>query len=201
MKVKWGKSLSCVQLCNPYTVHGILQARILEWDLLQYSPGDLPSPGIEPRSPALQADSLPAEPQGKKVREGWGGWPTTFGLSSFLDFKTGNKELWSHITNRAKGMQLRQRGLWACTTGKADLCSWDLKDDRVATMAKQEGPEHTRSTTTQLLQTAAFYERDVKTDRRDFPQIKTEGTTRRWAGEAETQSGPTPWVGDPQRGG
>ena len=29
------------------------------------SPGDLPNPGIEPRSPALQADSLPTEPQGK----------------------------------------------------------------------------------------------------------------------------------------
>ena len=29
------------------------------------SPGDLLSPGIEPRSPALQADSLPAEPPGK----------------------------------------------------------------------------------------------------------------------------------------
>ena len=29
------------------------------------SPGDLHSPGIEPRSPALQVDSLPAEPQGK----------------------------------------------------------------------------------------------------------------------------------------
>ena len=29
------------------------------------SPGDLPDPGIEPRSPALQADSLSAEPQGK----------------------------------------------------------------------------------------------------------------------------------------
>ena len=28
------------------------------------SPGDLPNPGIEPRSPALQVDSLPAEPQG-----------------------------------------------------------------------------------------------------------------------------------------
>ena len=28
-------------------------------------PGDLPNPGIEPRSPALQADSLPAEPQEK----------------------------------------------------------------------------------------------------------------------------------------
>ena len=29
------------------------------------SPGDLPNPGIEPRSPTLQADSLPAEPQEK----------------------------------------------------------------------------------------------------------------------------------------
>ena len=29
------------------------------------SPGDLPNPGIEPRSPSLQAESLPAEPQGK----------------------------------------------------------------------------------------------------------------------------------------
>ena len=29
------------------------------------SPGDLSDPGIEPRSPTLQADSLPAEPQGK----------------------------------------------------------------------------------------------------------------------------------------
>ena len=29
------------------------------------SPGDLPDPGIEPRSPELQADSLPTELQGK----------------------------------------------------------------------------------------------------------------------------------------
>ena len=29
------------------------------------SPGDLPNPRMEPRSPALQADSLPTEPQGK----------------------------------------------------------------------------------------------------------------------------------------
>ena len=32
------------------------------------SPGDLPNPGIEPRSPALQADSLPAEPYGKPIK-------------------------------------------------------------------------------------------------------------------------------------
>ena len=29
------------------------------------SPKDLPNPGIEPRSPTLQADSLPSEPPGK----------------------------------------------------------------------------------------------------------------------------------------
>ena len=36
------------------------------WSGLPFpSPGHLPNPGIKPRSPALQADSLPAEPQGK----------------------------------------------------------------------------------------------------------------------------------------
>ena len=36
------------------------------WSGLPFpSPGDLPNPGIEPRSPALQVNSLPAEPQGK----------------------------------------------------------------------------------------------------------------------------------------
>ena len=49
-----------------YTVHGILQARILEWVAFP-SPGDLPNPGIEPMSPAVQVDSLPAEPQGKPI--------------------------------------------------------------------------------------------------------------------------------------
>ena len=38
------------------------------WSGLPFpSPGYLPNPGIEPRSPSLQADSLPAEPQGKAM--------------------------------------------------------------------------------------------------------------------------------------
>ena len=46
------------------SVHGILQTRILEW--LPFSfPGDLPDPGIEPGSPALQAVSLPSVPPRK----------------------------------------------------------------------------------------------------------------------------------------
>ena len=36
------------------------------WSRLPFpSPGDLPDPGIKPRSPALQPDSLPSEPPGK----------------------------------------------------------------------------------------------------------------------------------------
>ena len=60
----------CVTLCNPMdcsppgsSVHGILQARILEWVAIS-SPGNLPNPGIEFRSPTMQADSLLSEPQG-----------------------------------------------------------------------------------------------------------------------------------------
>ena len=56
----------CPTLCDPmdYTVHGILQARILEWIAFPFS-RDLPNPGIDPRSPAFQVDSLSAEPQRK----------------------------------------------------------------------------------------------------------------------------------------
>ena len=48
------------------SVHGIFQARILEWVAFP-SPGDLLNPGIEPMapvSPVLQADSLPLRHRG-----------------------------------------------------------------------------------------------------------------------------------------
>ena len=53
------------------TVHGILQARILEWVVVPFSRGSS-NPGIKPRSPALQVDSLPAEPPGKSKNTGVG---------------------------------------------------------------------------------------------------------------------------------
>ena len=49
----------------------MLQARTLEWVAFP-SPGDLLNPGIKPRSPALQMDSLPAEPRGKSKNTGVG---------------------------------------------------------------------------------------------------------------------------------
>ena len=62
------KSFSCVRLfCDPvdcslpgFSVHGIFQARVPEWVAISFS-GDLSDPGIEARSPALQADTLPSE--------------------------------------------------------------------------------------------------------------------------------------------
>ena len=67
------KRKSCPTLYNPMDciVHGILQARILEWVAFS-SPGDHPKPGIAPRSPTSQIDSLPAEPQGKPTNTGMG---------------------------------------------------------------------------------------------------------------------------------
>ena len=64
---------SCPTLCDPmdYILHGILQARILEWVAVTFSRGSS-NPGIEPRSPSLQADSLPAESQGKPKNTGMG---------------------------------------------------------------------------------------------------------------------------------
>ena len=48
------------------SIHGILQAGILEWGChVLLSPGDFPDPGIEPGSPALRAGALPSEPPGK----------------------------------------------------------------------------------------------------------------------------------------
>jgi len=52
-------------------VHGILKARIMERVAFPFS-GHLPNPGIKPRSPTLQEDSLPAEPQGKPQNTGVG---------------------------------------------------------------------------------------------------------------------------------
>ena len=74
--------LSCVRLfATPWTVTrqaplsmGILQARILKyWSGLPcLPPGNLPNPGIKPRSPTLQADSLPSVPP-REAHERWSG--------------------------------------------------------------------------------------------------------------------------------
>ena len=71
MKVK--VTQSCPLFATPWTI--LCQAPLsMEFSRPEYwsglpfpSPGDLSDPGIEPRSPALQADSLPTELQGKYI--------------------------------------------------------------------------------------------------------------------------------------
>ena len=72
VKYVW-KSLSHLLLfTTPSTVHGILQA-------FPFCRGSS-LPGTEPRSPALQADSLPAEPPGKPKNTGVGSLPLFQGI-------------------------------------------------------------------------------------------------------------------------
>ena len=72
-KWKW-KSLSHVRLfVTPWTIQSMEFSRPEYWSGQPFpSPGDLPNPGTEPTSPALQVDSLPAEPQGKPKNTGVG---------------------------------------------------------------------------------------------------------------------------------
>ena len=62
---------SCPTLCDPWTVAhqappSMGFSRQEYWSGLPFpSPGDLPNPGIEPRSPTLQADALTSAPPGK----------------------------------------------------------------------------------------------------------------------------------------
>ena len=63
---------SCLPLCDPIdysppgsSVHGISPRQEYWSGLPSPPPGDLPNPGMEPRSPALQADSLLSGPPGK----------------------------------------------------------------------------------------------------------------------------------------
>ena len=94
----------CLTLCDPmdYTVHGILLVRILERTPFP-SPGVLSNPGTEPRSPALQADSSPAEPQGKPKNTGVGNLSLLQGIFLTQEWN------WGHLHCRRILYQLRHQ--------------------------------------------------------------------------------------------
>ena len=73
------------------SVHEVLQARILEWVAIPISRVSS-NPGIEPGSPALQADSLPSELQGSSIKV----------LDSiFFQYKAASKEQWLRFAGAA----------------------------------------------------------------------------------------------------
>ena len=89
MKVK---SLSHVQLFGtPWITAYQASPSMAGSGLPLPSPGDLPSPRIEPRSPTLQADALPSEPPGKSKSFPCAAWETNPAR------KNGNL-VWNHYT-------------------------------------------------------------------------------------------------------
>ena len=115
-KWKW-QSLSHVWLfVILWTIQSMEFSRPESWNGKPFpSPGDLPNPGIEPRSPTLLSDSLPAEPQGK---------PRNTGVGSLLLLQGNlpNQESnWNLLHSRWILYQLSHQGSPKWTWGKTHL--------------------------------------------------------------------------------
>ena len=107
----------CPALCDPMDciVHGILQARLLEWAAFPFS-GDLPHPGMAPRSPTLQADSLPAETQGKSKNTGVGSLSLLQGIFQTQESNQGLlhcRQILYQLTLVRKGGEWAECSTWA----------------------------------------------------------------------------------------
>ena len=97
---------SCLTICNPWTA---IQAPLsMEFSSQGYcsglpfpSPGDLPNPGIEPGSSALQADSLPTELPGKPMNS------MRRPQVGRCQYATGDQ--WRNNSRKNEGMEAKQK--------------------------------------------------------------------------------------------
>ena len=119
-KVKVQVTRSCPLFATPWTI------QFIEFSRLEYcsgqafpSPGDLPNPGIKPRSLALQADSLPAKPPGKPKNTG-------VGSLSLLQWIFPTQELnWGLLLCRQILYQLSYQGSpYTCIWRYINICLW-----------------------------------------------------------------------------
>ena len=95
--------LRCRQILYQLSHRG--SPRILEWVAYPFSSGS-PNPGIELGSPTLQADSLPAEPQGKPKNTGVGSLSLLQGI-----FPT-QESNWGLLHCKQILYQLSYQGMW-----------------------------------------------------------------------------------------
>ena len=102
-------SLLYSTLCDPMdcslqgsSVHGILQARILEWVAIPFSRGS-PNPEVEPGSSILQADALSYEPPGIQL------YHYAFYAQSKFSMALSHLDPYIITNNHANASHLRQR--------------------------------------------------------------------------------------------
>ena len=149
------KSLhSYLTLCDPMdctlpgsSVHGILQARILEWVAMPSS-RDLSNPGIEPASPvvpSLQAGSLSlshwGSPRHTIGSNSWTPWYLTKGVDSIYPHKTQHSDVCSNFIHNCYKLEATKvlfnrwmdEKLWYIQTGK---CYSVLKSYELSTPEK-----------------------------------------------------------------
>ena len=96
-------------------------------------PGDLPHPGTEPRSPALEADSLPAKPQEKPKNTGMGSLSLLQGIFLTQEIEPGSPALHEDslptelsgkpytVHSRHPKMSLKQRYSYLTDGGSGEL--------------------------------------------------------------------------------
>ena len=78
-------------------------SRLEDWSGYPFpSPGDLPNPGIELRSPALRADSLPAELPGKPKKTGVGSLSLLQGIFRTQESNRGLNSLPTELSGKPK---------------------------------------------------------------------------------------------------
>ena len=101
------------------------------------SPGGLPNPGIEPRSPALQADFLPSEPPGTPGSEVWE-WKRTSGTHALQE-----RAAWTRAT--VKPREGRGEGGVAGTRSPEGASPWEEDRKEVLQVSSPHGLWRTAS--------------------------------------------------------
>ena len=121
------KLLSRVRLfATPWMIQSMEFSRPEYWSGEPFpSPGNLPNPGIEPRSPALQVDSLPAEPQGKPKNTGVGSLSLFQGIFLTQELNQGLlycRQIPYQLSYQGSPKEVCDAGNWTLQSVKSQTC-------------------------------------------------------------------------------
>ena len=112
------------------------------WNGLPFPfPGDLPNPGIEPRSPTLQADSLPAEPPGKFKDHKLLGNQSSLGKPEAKEVTNSQRK---KLTNSGTVLESLRKSSWVLTNQASSI--WEASECSGSIFSlRSEGSERVNS--------------------------------------------------------